>query len=493
MILRDYQERALLLCRDSMRRGLKRPIIAAPTAFGKTVLAAQMMKNCQDAGKKGFFFCDRVQLVEQTISKFREFDIDFGVRQANHPLTNPNAPIQIVSIQTISALVNEHGRGLPDFDMAIVDECHVKYSVIQTIIEKFNNIPIIGLTATPYSKGLGLMYNNLINPITPRELLDRGMLAPIRYYGGEHVDLSKVRSIDPNNYSAQDLESATNSDSDRLAGCVIANWQKYGENAQTIAFSPTQALSRNLVARFNENGISAEHVDSHTPADERQAMYAAHNAGEFKVLSCAQLLGTGYDSPSTRCLVDCYPVKSVTTFVQRAGRISRLHPEGLDSIYLDHASNFERFGFAEDIVPESLHDGKTVHRETDQIAGEKKEPKTRECPDCHQQMTGYRCKACGYTVSRDEQIEDDGKMLVELTGSSANRKDTRETKEQFYSELIHYGKTKGYKDGWSANQYKEKYGVWPNKIAPHATDTISPMITGWIRHQAIKRAKGKQA
>ena len=31
MKLRDYQEKALLLARDSIRRGLKRPIIAAPT------------------------------------------------------------------------------------------------------------------------------------------------------------------------------------------------------------------------------------------------------------------------------------------------------------------------------------------------------------------------------------------------------------------------------------------------------------------------------
>lgn len=492
MILRDYQDKALLLARDSIRRGLKRPIIAAPTAFGKTILAAQMMKNCQDTGKKGFFFCDRVQLIEQTIDKFRQFGIDFGVRQASHPLTNPQAPIQIASIQTVSAMAGKHGRKLPEFDLAIVDEAATQYAIIKTIIEKYNNIPILGLTATPFSKGLGLMYNNLIVPITTRELLDRGMLAPVRYYGGEHVDLSKVRSVDPNNYSAQDLLDATDSDSDRLAGCIIANWEKYGEGSQTIAFSPSQALSRNLVERFNASGISSEHVDSNTPPDERLAMYAAHDAGEFKVLSCAQLLNTGYDSPSTRCIIDCYPVKSVTTYVQRVGRIMRLHPAGLDSIYLDHASNFERFGYAEDIVPESLHDGSTVHRETDQIAGDKKEPKTRDCPECHQQMSGYRCKACGYTVAKDEQLLDDGAMLVELTGSAANRKDSRETKEQFYSELIYYGKVKGYKDGWSANQYREKYGVWPNKTKSHATETISPLVTGWIKHGHIKRAKGNK-
>ena len=436
MKLRDYQEKALLLCRDSMRRGLKRPIIAAPTAFGKTVLAAQMMKNCQDSGKKGWFFCDRVQLIEQSIDKFRQMGINFGVKQANHPLTNPTAPIQIVSIQTIAAMAGKHGRKIPDFDMAIVDEAHTQYDIIKTIMAQYNNIPIIGLTATPYSKGLGMMYNNLIVPINTRELLSRGMLAQVRYYGGEHVDLSNVRSIDPNTFSAQDLESETDKDSDRLAGCIINNWLKYGEDSQTIAFSPSQALSRNLVERFNAAGISAEHVDCNTSPTERAQIFDAHDKGEFKVLSCSRLLNTGYDAPSVRCLIDCYPCKSVTTYVQRVGRLMRIHPGKVDAIYLDHASNFERFGYAEDIVPESLHDGKTTHKEKDQIKKEKKESKASDCPVCMQKMSGPVCKACGYTMPKSERLEDDGSMLVEMTGSAANRKDSKELKEQFKQGLL---------------------------------------------------------
>lgn len=492
MKLHDHQEKALLLARDSMRRGLKRPVIAAPTSFGKTILAGEMLKNCQDQGKKGWFFADRKQLIEQSIDKFRQMGINFGVRMANHGLHDPTAPIQIASIQTIQAMVNKHNRTLPEFDMALVDECHTQHEIIKTVMATYNNIPIIGLTATPYSKGLGLMYNNLIVPITQRELLEKGYLAPVRYYGGEHIDMSKVKSVNPNTYKTDDIERATESDSDRLAGCIIRNWMEYGENSQTIAFSPTQNLSKNLVERLNNNGISAEHVDCNFTQDERDELFEAHDRGEFKVLSCSRLLNTGYDAPSVRCIIDCFPTKSVTTYVQRVGRLMRTY-EGKDyAVYLDHASNFERFGYAEDIVPEILHDGKTAHKESELTKKDKKEGKAKECPQCLQQMMGIKCKACGYEVPVSEQQDDDGSMLVALEGKKANQTDPIETKEQFYSELILYGDIKGYKKGWAANQYREKYGVWPNKINPHESKAVGDLVSNWIKHQAIKRSRSKK-
>lgn len=493
MKLRDYQKKALLLARESIKRGLKRPVIAAPTSFGKTILAGQMLKNCQDQGKRGWFLCDRTKLVQQTIEKFDQIGVDFGVRQANHERHDPTRPIQVVSIQTLQAMINKHNKPLPEFEFAIVDECHFQYDVIRKIVEQYNNIPVIGLSATPYSRGLGKIYNNLIVPITPKELLDKGFWCPVRYYGGEHVDLSKVRSVDANTYSAQDLEKATDDDSDRLVGCIVRNWMEFGENSQTIAFSPTQNLSKNLVERFNRNGISSEHIDCYMSQDERQALHDAHNAGEFRVLSCAKLLNTGFDEPTVRCLIDCYPVKSLTTFVQRDGRLRRTHPGKEYAIYLDHASNFERFGDPENIVPEMLHDGEKPHRETDLSKKEKKTLKTQECPECMQLMSGMGCKACGYEIPKHEQVEDDGSMLVELTGKKANRSDSKELKEQFYSELLFYADSKGWKPGWAAHQYQEKYGVWPSRINSHQVSEISDITKGWIKHQNIKRAYSKSA
>lgn len=493
MKLRDYQQAAFDQVRQSIGNGLKRPIVAASCSFGKTILAGAILKSCQDKGKKGWFLCDRIQLIEQSIDKFRQMGIDFGVRQADHRLKNEAAPIQIVSIQTLAAMINKHGRKLPEFDLAIIDECHVQYEIIDKIMEKYDNIPIIGLSASPYSKGLGKKYNNLIVPITPKELLERDYLCPVRYYGGEHINLKKVRSVNPNTFNPQDIANYTDQDAERLVGCITRNWLEFGENSQTIAFSPTQNMSKALVERLNGSGITAEHIDCYHETDERKEMFAAHDRGEFKVLSCSRLLNTGYDAPSVRCIIDCFPVKSVTSWVQRAGRLMRIHPGKDYAIYLDHADNFSRFGPAEDIVPTSLDDGEKTHNENELTDKKEKRIKTQACPDCRQEMVVPKCHACGYELPHTEIQEDDGSMLEELdkTAKKANRTDSKEIKEQFLSELHCYARKKGYKRGWASNQYRDRYSVWPNKINIYHTDSIGEMTNNWITHKNIKYAKSK--
>ena len=66
-------------------------------------------------------------MIEQTIDKFREFGIKFGVRQAQHDLHDPEAPIQIASIQTLAALVLNPGWRLPDMDFLSIDTAHNTY------------------------------------------------------------------------------------------------------------------------------------------------------------------------------------------------------------------------------------------------------------------------------------------------------------------------------------------------------------------------------
>ena len=97
------------------------------------------------------------------------------------------------------------------------------------------------------------------------------------------------------------------------------------------------------------------------------------------------------------------------------------------------------------------------------------------------------CKSCGWRVPVQEQIEDDGTMLVELSqaeGKKANKTDTMEQKEQFYADLAYYAThVKKYKVTWANNQYKKKYGVWPNKINKYVSDSVGERAMNWIRRE----------
>lgn len=225
------------------------------------------------------------------------------------------------------------------------------------------------------------------------------------------------------------------------------------------------------------------------PDDERQELFEAHDNGEFYILSCSQLLSTGYDSPSTSCIIDCKPTKSIITYVQTAGRIMRTAEGKTKAIYLDHAGNVERHGFAECIVPEELDDGEKKYNERS-LTKDKEEPKVKECPKCGSQMMGFRCK-CGYEVAKTEQIKTTDEDLVKLKRDS-NKVVSTKDKEKFFSELLLYAKTKSYKKGWAANKYKDRFGVFPNRIQPYAAYHISEETQRYIKHLNIKHARSKK-
>lgn len=489
MSLRPHQVQAIEMLRASLRKGKKRPILAAPCSFGKTITAAYLLQSAAEKGKRSIFICDRIKLIQQSLEAFSRAGMNFGVIQGNHELTNYSAPIQIASMQTLA-----RRKRLPEFDLAIVDECHTHYASLTKIMATYNNVPFIGLSATPYSKGLGTHYDDLLVPITPRELLDQGYLCPVVYYGGRSVSLANVKSkalaTGGSDYDPNSLAQATEDDT-TLCGDILKNWITHAGNGQTIAFSPSIKHSKYMVEMFNKAGIPAAHIDGYAPEELRAQLYAAHDSGEIKVLSCSKLLNVGFDSPQTRVIIDAAPTKSLIAMVQRCGRIMRTCEGKTEAIYLDHAGNIARHGMPEDVIPDELDDGKERFNEK-KLTKEKKEPKIRACPVCTQQFVGLRC-ACGYEIPITEQIDTTNEILVRLTPEQKNKHDTAVQKSTFYSELLLYARGKDYNPQWAAHKYRAKYSVWPNKIKPHMVDGISDETRKYIISTNIRYAKGKAA
>lgn len=488
--LRPHQKTAVEMLRQSLREGKHRPVLAAPCSFGKTITAAYILASAAKKGKRGIFICDRIKLVQQALDEFDEYGLDVGVIQGWHERSNLMADIQIASIQTLARRMSG-GYRMPEFDIAIVDECHTHYESLTKMMDAYSAVPFIGLSATPLSKGLGRSYDNLVVPITPQELLDQGYLTPIHYYGGKKANLDgvgkKAIRTGGSDYDPKQLGEAYEKDRG-VVGDIIANWKKYAEGRQTIAFSPSIKHSKYMVDMFNEAGIRAEHIDGYMDPEERQWLYDAHDAGEFLILSCSRLLNTGYDAPTVSALIDCFPTSSAISYCQRAGRIFRLAEGKTHSVYLDHAGNVARHGFAEHIIPDSLDMGERNFSERQQLK-EKKEPKVQDCPDCYQQMVGFKCHACGYEIPKTQQIESNDEILERIsTAKKANRELTADEKADFLAELKLMGRERGYSNGWAMHKYREKFGVWPNKIdrdrvANQVSQQVRDFVTsGFIRY-----------
>ena len=487
MQLREHQYQAIEMLRQSFKAGNRKVLLAAPCSFGKTHTAAYMCKQVQDRGGRAVFFADRIKLIDQTLEAFDQWGIDYGVMQADHWLANPNAPIQIASIQTVT----RRGWQRLDFDLGIIDECHVPWKALTEMMESWDNLKFVGLSATPYTKGLGLIWQDMLVPITQTELLQKGYLCPVHYYGGRSVSTKGVRNKKVQSggydYHPDDIATATENDNE-LIGDIIRNWLEHGEDAQTIAFCPSIKHSKALVDMFNAHGIPARHIDGYTEEKERKELYAGHDSGEFKILSCSKLLGVGYDSPKTRVLIDCSPTKSAIAFQQRAGRIQRTHDNKEYGIYLDHAQNTRRFGLAHTMEPDHLSTEQKKFKEQDQLQKkEKKEAAVRDCPSCKKVMQGIKCE-CGYEIRITEALESDHTLLTKIDSPKTVTKDT---KTFWYSQLVQLGKQKGYANGWAAHKYREKFGVWPRGLDMYEISEVQPEVINFVLSRNIAWTKRK--
>lgn len=484
----DVQHDLDVMLRRAIRAGRRKIVIGAPTGSGKTVMSANWLNRARKKGNTGAFFCDRIKLVNQTSETLSRYGIPHSVRQgAFHPLEDPYEKIQVASIKTVMGY-----RKMFDFDFALIDEAHTIYDVVKKMLEAKTNQIFIGLTATPYTKGMGDLYDHLIVPFTTRQLIDKGLLVEPHYYRGERINLKECGG--GKEYSQRKLEKETEKNMLKITGDIERNWFEHGENGRTAAFTPSVNHSKYLVEMFNGAGISAEHIDGYMPQEQAQELYEAHANDEFKVLSNSRILNTGYDDPGLLNLIDCYPVKSVTTWVQRGGRVIRRAPGKTHANVFDHSGNTHEHGYFEDIWPVELHSGKKPHSErklTNKRNEDKKERKERTCPKCKGLMVGIRCN-CGYEIPISERFKNGDGLLKK---DSKKKKATSEEKQSFYSQLLGYReekkkKGKVYQMGWVAHKYREKFGVWPKGLSYVAVQP-SQEVRNFLTHSFIKYEKGK--
>jgi DNA repair protein RadD len=477
--LHSHQELAIGMLRQSLVSGSKRPVLQAPTGAGKTILAAAIIEMALAKGKRVLFCVPQLSLIDQTVERLGEEGIhNVGVIQAQHPGTDSSQPVQVCSLQTLK------NRKLPEADLVIVDECHVMFDFYAKwmALPEWQRVPFIGLTATPWTRGLGKLYDDLLIPTTTAQLIAKGFLSPFKVYAPSHPDLRGVKTVAGDYHEGQ---LSTVMSEAKLTADIVKTWLEKGEDRPTLAFCVDLAHARKLRDQFEAAGVSCGYVDAFTSRLERNEIAEKFRGRLYQVVCSVGTLTTGIDW-DVRCIILARPTKSEIRYVQIIGRGLRTAIGKTECLILDHSDSTLRLGFVTDIHHESLDDG--ASRLSASAQREKEEPKPKECPACHvlKAPKVHVCPNCGFAPAKQPTVEVKDGELVELRRGKADIG----SKQEVYSGLLWIASARGYQDGWVANQYRQAFGVWPVRLE-HRPMAPSNKLQSWVTSQQIRFAKGR--
>lgn len=455
--LRGFQLKAHESLREGARQGHRNQLIMAPTGAGKTILGLNVIQNAVSKGRRAMFLCDRKTLIAQTSNVAREVGLGHhGIIQAQNPMFDMSRLFQIASVQTLQR------RGWPqDIDVIIVDEAHCMYkTLVDYVASPECTARVIGLSATPFSPGLGKVFSNLINAATMHELEQLGILVPMRIFSCRRPDMTGAETS-----GGEWTEKAAEERELTIVGDVVAEWRRFAEDRKTICFGATIKHCEEITRQFNEAGIPAATFCADTTDDDRARILQDFSLGDVRVLVSVEALAKGFDVKDIGCVCDCRPLrKSLSTAIQMWGRGLRSSPETgkADCYLLDFAGNIIRFA---DDFSEIYYNGLNKLDEGEKLDKEIRKDEEREpkaCPKCGYTPMGKRCVRCGFEPEVKSGLEHLPGEMREVVLS--NGKKLAPDQVNLWAQLATYAKEhnrNGKAQGQAACWFREITGNWP--------------------------------
>lgn len=369
------------------------------TVTHNTVIASHLLKQASDKQRYALFLVDRVSLVDQTSATLDDYGIPHGVLQGLHQRYAPREHVQVCSIQTLAR------RSLPrQPELIVYDEAHCIYEAAISLMDLNPRATCLGLTATPFTPGLGQHWRGIVNVTTTRKLIDDGFLVEPKIYVARSPEDAELGLNSFGEFSDKGAETA----GIRIVGDVVEEWigktqQHFGGPVKTIVFSPSVAHGRELCDAFAARGFNFQQISYLDKDDDARKV----KIDEFRqpdsvihgLVSCG-VLTKGFDVADVRCGISCRPYrKSLSSHLQEIGRIMRpMIGEQKHAIWLDHSGNIERFAVDMFDVWENGA-GDLSQAEARDKTPRKRDESTRErsvCPECSGVLRMNICLSCGW-------------------------------------------------------------------------------------------------
>jgi DNA repair protein RadD len=421
---RWYQEESInAIYNYFMQGGKGNPIVALPTASGKSIIPAVFIERTlkQWSSQRFLVMVHSSKLVRQNADKLIEVwpEAPFGIYSAELKRRDTQDAIIFGTIQSMIKVAENFGHR----DLIFVDENHLvsqdensQYLRFFAIMRRINpNVRIIGLTATKFRMGQGLLtddglFTDIVYDMTTMEgfnrLLSEGHLCPlIPKRTKTELDVSNV-GIQKGEFIASQLEHEV--DKAEVTWAALQEAVYYGKQRNSwMIFASGISHSNHIAEMLNKLGIECASVHSKQDSKYNDSALAAHKNGELKSIVSFSKLTTGLDHPMIDFMIDLQPTLSVVRHIQKYGRPMRTHPSKINSLCLDFARNIPRLGPVNSpIIPRKKGDkGGDVPIKICECCGVYAHISARVCENCGNLFT-FEVKFKG-SAGTDELIKTD--------------------------------------------------------------------------------------
>lgn len=486
--LREHQLSVVDALRNGFKNGHRTQLLYAPTGFGKTEVAIYLMKAAQEKGSRAAMLLDRIVLVDQTSMRLSKYQLDHGVYQAGHWKYAPQKKLQVCSAQTL-----ERRDDFPELDLLIVDECHIARRQTTEYIQNNPNVKVIGLTATPFTNGLGKIYSNVVTGACTEFLVENKWLAPLRVFIAKEIDMTGAKKV-----AGEWSQDAVTERGMKLTGDIVENWiskthEIFGGPRKTIIFCAGVAHGADLVQQFAQRGYNFVSISYRDDDEFKQQAIEEFSKPDTDIhgLIATDILTRGFDVPDVMIGVSARPFsKSLSSHIQQMGRVMRPHPSKEYGVWFDHSGNYLRF--REDWDEVFSNGVNELDKKTEKAKKEptEKEKKDSKCPVCaHVWPRGSDiCPQCGHVRERRNSVTTVSGVMEELKKPKG---DTGVDRQRFYSELLFIANSRSYNPNWASHKYREKFGVWPRNMSL-STAIPTPETVRWVRSRDIAWAKSQK-
>ncbi len=316
-----------------------------PTGGGKTIIFSEIAKRyISRYGRKVLILTHRIELGRQTsdvltdagiVNKVITSDVKQLPQQSHYASF-------IALVETLNNRLQENDQFLEDIGLVIVDEAH--NNSFRKIFHYFNDVNILGVTATPLSSNKKLplyqTYNELIVGDSISGLIEKGYLCEGQTFSYD-VNLSSLRVGNNGEFTVGSHELLYTQAI--MQSKLIEAYEEIAKSKKTLIFNAGILTSRAVYETFKTKGYPIRHLDStFTDRDRTETLEWFRNTKDG-ILTSVSILTTGFDEPEVESIILNRATKSLTLYHQMIGRGSRVLPNKKKFNIVDLGNNSRRF------------------------------------------------------------------------------------------------------------------------------------------------------